>query len=126
MGKRTGKPKGRPAGSPNKRTIGVDAFLAKGGLSQPEDDFDVLVHMKNLAKSTLEQFYKERRKESPNAAILKDFEERARLALKDYAPYKYPKLASLKVDGVMKHDLSQLTDAELLSLRRIVGKTAID
>ena len=109
--------------------MGADAFLARGGLAHKEGiaaEFDVLKHMENLAKLRLDRLYKERQKPNPDASVMKECEEQARLVLRDLAPYKHPRLASLKVDGVMRHDLTQLSEAELLALRRIVGKTAIE
>jgi hypothetical protein len=114
----------------NKRTVADDRFLMRGGFANAanaQNDFSVIDQMETICKLYLGRAAAEQKKgDRADQKVMEGYLNKAQQALNQLAPYKHPRLASLKVDGVMRHDLTQLSEAELLTLRRIVGKTAIE
>ncbi|SRR6266700_4550940 len=124
-----GAPKtgGRRPGGRNKRTIAADRFLDAGGLSSPAaQQFDPILQMELLAKKWLSRSAAEEKKEHPNPDTIDRYDEKALTALDKMAPYRKPKLATVKVGGDPENplNLSGLSDSELAFLRRTVAKAS--
>lgn len=127
-GRKPGTPKtgGKVKGSRHKVSIG----RAHREVEQANPDLDPFERQRFIARffegqAAVEQD-KSKNGEKFDRKLMNDCLDRAARIWRSLGEYERPRLASIKVDGTMKHDLTRLSDAELLALRRIVGKTAVE
>lgn len=120
----------RYPGIKNKKTLKADAFLAKGGFANAavvQKDFSAIDRMEEIATIYFDELDREQKKGAKaDPKKLEYFRGKALFALDKLAPYKHPRLSAVKMDTTVKHDLSQLSDGELVVLRRLLTKTAIE